>query len=198
VLRRRSGRVVILAICALVAAPFVGTVPDAAAATLRFGTYDVTIRGTVDGVAFDRTGVLRLRRPFATSGTQNGANSVELCLRSGDPWTTPQPGAITLGSNSACFGGTAELDMGYVSTDRSTHRVLFEPDPDLAAVCINTYTRTSNVGAAVYAPYNGGMLVEFRNRRGRVIGAIDTNGLTNCVSAGGSRYTAEFTGKLRT
>ena len=75
--------------------------------------------------------------------------------------------------------------------------MLVQPDPNVAAVCIKVYNNASFVGAAVYAPFNGGMLVEFRPGTGEVVGAIDVEGLGNCRTPVESRYQAAFAGRLR-
>jgi uncharacterized membrane protein len=37
----------------------------------RFGLYDVALQGIVDGIEFNRVGVLLLRQPYPSAGTQN-------------------------------------------------------------------------------------------------------------------------------
>jgi hypothetical protein len=47
------------------------------------------------------------------------------------------------------------------------------------------------------APFDGGMLLELRSQGQVIVGAIDTRGLSNCVTPVGSRYQAEFSGQRR-
>ncbi len=159
-------------------------------------TYDITLQGDVDGLAFQRAGVLRLLQPFPDSGTQNGSNVIDVCLTSGSPAISPSTGAIQFGSNSGCNGGVAQLDLAKVSQP-TAQQILVEPDPNLAATCNNIYNRTSGVTAFVYSPYNGGMLLELRSEGQAIVGTIDTNGLGSCRTPVGSRYQAVLSGQRR-
>lgn len=158
--------------------------------------YDITLVGTVGSRAFQRSGILAFRQPFDPSGTQNGANPIDVCLRSGDPATNPSVGAIQFSSNNACFGGRSSLDLAYVSITSATQLVV-EPDSRLAATCNNYYNYSSGLTAAVYAPYDGGMVIDFLANGNQVAGTIDTNGLIYCLSPGIERYRAQFAGHRR-
>jgi hypothetical protein len=158
--------------------------------------YAITLTGTVGSRTFQRSGILAFRQPFDPSGTQNGANPFDVCLKSGDPATNPSVGAIQLSSNNACFGGRGGLDLAYVTITSATQLVV-EPDSRLAATCNNFYNYSSGLTAAVYAPYDGSMVINLLANGDEVAGTIDTNGLIYCQSPGIERYRAQFTGLRR-
>jgi hypothetical protein len=158
--------------------------------------YDITLTGTVGSRTFQRAGILAFRQPFDPSGTQNGANPFDVCLKSGDPATNPSVGAIQLSSNNACFGGRSGLDLAYVTITSATQLVV-EPDSRLAATCNNIYNYSSGLTAAVYAPYDGSMVINLLANGDQVAGTIDTNGLIYCQSPGVERYRAQFAGHRR-
>ncbi|MER7207024.1 hypothetical protein [Streptosporangium sp. NPDC000239] len=181
-----------LAGAALIAATL-PTTAHAGTATGRSSTavsYSVVISGTVSGRSFRRSATLVLRSTV-TRVTTNGTNPVDVCLKSGFPAGAPQVGAIWYGSNSACFGGTAALDMAYVRTSGNTATV--SPDSRISASGSNNFTATGTLTSCVYFPTEGGASYTFRND-GTVSGRISIRGFGG-YPCGYSTYTANLSGR---
>jgi hypothetical protein len=104
--------------------------PLAYAGTINY--YNITLQGTVLGRPFARPGLLVLTTPIiGATGTTNGANPLDVAIVSGKPATSPEIGAIQLSTNTLLLGGSAALDMAYVSF--ANNCVLINPDPKLSA-----------------------------------------------------------------
>jgi hypothetical protein len=181
----------ILAALAVVAATALFAGSPAAAAPPALITFRVTISGTASGNPFTQTGTLTLHRTVTTAGSTNGVNPLDVCLRAGFPAGLPAPGAIWLGSNSACFPiGRADLDMGAVNVSDS--RVDFEPDGRLQATLINLWTARGSVVSCPYAPVAGSAIYRF-DTGNRLSGSVRLSGYGG-AACGWSTYSATVAG----
>lgn len=159
--------------------------------TPEFGTYHVTIAGSVSGNAFRRSGTVTVSPTISRVGTGNGVNELDICLQSGFPGGLPQVGAIWFGSNTGCFNGTgaAQLDLAVVTVDGPM--VTVEPDEEIAATLGNSFTASDNfAGACLYAPTAGSATITI-GANGEVSGHIDVMGQAGAF-CGNSRYIADI------
>jgi hypothetical protein len=160
-------------------------------AALHPADYQVTLTGTVSGNSFRRTASLRLIPTVAKVGTNNGVNSIDLCLRSGFPAGVPEIGAIWFGSNSGCFNAPAQLDMVYLEETGNT--VTMRPDSRIAATGANSWTPGSGVVACIYYPIDGSASFTFSGAS--VSGSIALRGYSS-PTCSNSDYRATVAGSL--
>ncbi|MEV8633769.1 hypothetical protein AB0395_19130 [Streptosporangium sp. NPDC051023] len=179
-----------LVAAALPAPAQAGTASDAGAAARGSVSYSVTISGNVSGRSFQRSGTVVLRSTV-TRVTTNGVNPVDICLKSGFPGGIPDVGAIWYGSNSACFGSTAALDMAYVRVNGNSATV--SPDSRISATGSNGFTPSNSVTSCIYHPTEGGATYTFRDN-GTVSGRISVRGFGG-YPCGSSTYNANISGR---
>ncbi|PPS45658.1 hypothetical protein B1A85_05285 [Chroococcidiopsis sp. TS-821] len=154
--------------------------------------YQVTIRGNVLQRPFQRTGFVVVS-PTVTRVTQNGVNPFEVALASGNPYTSPDRGAIWFATNNRLVGSRASLDLAYVNYNPGTAVVTIQPDSRIAATGSNIFTAVPGITATPYQIYGGYMQLQFQNNFQRIAGQIDVvgRGLTFSPS---NRYTAIISG----
>lgn len=166
----------------------------ASAAIPQSATYDVQIQGTVNGLPFARTGRLALG-PTVTQATTNGINPVDLCLRSGSPFISPEAGAIWFATNGICVNANgARQDMAFVAVDRQASTISIRPDPDISATGINAFNGSSGYTAAIWQIFDGAMVLRFDGTGANISGTIDFLG-TGAIYHSENRYIATLTGR---
>jgi uncharacterized membrane protein YgcG len=196
--RRRTssprGRLAALALCvgALLLAPAAG----AGAAIPRSALYDIRLEGNVNGIQFARTGVLAVDATVTTA-TTNGVNPMDLCMASGSPFISPEPGAIWFATNAICVNPSGALqDMAYVSVDPPTSTITIHPDPAISATGINGFNQNGGLTANVYQIFDGTLEVNFEGNGETLAGSVDFLG-TGAIFHSEQRYVATLTGSAR-
>lgn len=157
------------------------------------GRYEVILRGQASEDPFERPATVTVTPTVTTTGSTNGVNAIEVCLRSGSPTATPDAGAVWLGSNSACFP-TSQADVDLAVVTPSGAAVTVAPDSDLAATRINVFSAADSPGACVYAVSAGEVVYRFGPDS--VAATLEITGTGDaCGPTGGSAtYTATLTG----
>ncbi|WNN89906.1 hypothetical protein [Gloeocapsopsis dulcis] len=169
----------------------VSTIAFMSSATAQL-VYQVTITGSVLQYPFQRTGFVVVS-PTVTRVTQNDVNPFEVALASGNPYTSPQRGAIWLATNNNLVGSRANLDLAYVNYNPSTAVVTIRPDSRIAATGTNIFTVMQGITATPYQIYGGYMQLQFRNNFQQIAGQIDVVGRGLTFSPW-NRYTATISG----
>ncbi len=156
---------------------------------VRVGAYTVTVRGSaIGGDPFELQGELRVRR--STDG-----QPYEWCLKVGNPWGAPKPGAIWFGTNGTCFGSGVDRAVATVRETAGEHILTpVDPPPSLRDGR-NAFTATSGVLSGAYVPDGGD--VRFRASPSRLEGTLSLQGLEALagLSTRGT-FTATFTAAL--
>ncbi|MFF3855820.1 hypothetical protein [Micromonospora sp. NPDC002575] len=155
---------------------------------VRTGAYTVTIRGSVvGGSPFEQQGELRIRQ--ATDSLP-----YEWCLRVGDPWGNPVPGAILFGTNGTCFGAGA--DAPVVTLAESAGEVVLVPvnPPPALRDSMNAFIATSGIASMAYVPDGGE--IRFRPAGSKIEGSISLQGLHAFGGSGSSTFTATLAATL--
>ncbi|MEV5819603.1 hypothetical protein AB0L22_10550 [Micromonospora haikouensis] len=155
---------------------------------VRTGAYTVTIRGSaVGGSPFEQQGELRIRH--ATDSLP-----YEWCLRVGDPWGAPVPGAILFGTNGTCFGPGADVPV-VTLTERAGEVVLVPVNPPPALRdSMNAFTATSGIASMAYVPDGGE--IRFRPAASKIEGSISLQGIGAFGESGSSTFTATLAATL--
>ncbi|PRY44853.1 hypothetical protein [Umezawaea tangerina] len=184
------GLVVAVAAAASVASVVVALRSDGPAPVerVRLGAYTVTVRGSaIGGDPFELQGELRVRA--ATDGLP-----YQWCLKVGDPWGSPKPGAIWFGTSGRCFGKRTDQSVAEVRETDGEH-VLVPVDPPTPEDQLNAFTATSGELSGAYRPTGGD--VRFRASAARLEGTVSLQGLEVVVglSTRGT-VTATFTAAL--
>jgi hypothetical protein len=158
-------------------------------ATVQVGAYTVTVRGSaIGGDPFELQGELRVRA--ATDG-----QPYEWCMKVGNPWGAPKPGAIWFGTNGTCFGKGADRAVTVVSESAGEHILTPVNPPARLDENLNGFTATSGILAGAYVPDGGE--VRFRPAPSRLEGTLSLQGL-EALTGGSTRgtFTATFTAAL--
>ena len=190
-------RILAVRLIALVAALMVVvvgsmTLAGPASAANGVSVYEVAISGTASGNPFARTGALVVGPTVDRVATTNGVNQFEVCLQSGSPAAAPETGAIKFGTNSACFGGRAALDLavtGWTGSD-----FIVRPDANLAYSGFNGWNARSGIAAFIYYPIGGQAAFRF-GQDGTLSGSLQLQGVGG-GGLGSGTYTASLTGRL--
>jgi hypothetical protein len=179
--------------------------------------FDVTLTGTVGSEDFSASGVLILRPSVPNGGNfDNEFNMRDVGLFSGDPPTTPEPGAISFATNTAIHrqsaaqeeigvvappddSNLAAADVAFVEADSVTNVLTVRVDSAFAAdEEAQEFNAISDPSIAAPLEIVGGtMTLEFAGEGETVTG--------NVLFAGGganqpeiTSYTASITGTRRT
>lgn len=191
----KTALIAILVTSISVFSPAQATTPkaSASAAARSFLRYQVTITGSAGGRAFTRTGTLTVTSTITNVGTTNGVNPLDVVLTSGTPVTSPQTGAIQYATNTYLLGGSAQLDMSYVSYNQSTRTISIQPDGRLAATGLNCFNVANGLTASLYLVNSGQMNVTLSSNGQRVTGTINFVGY---AFGPGLPYQATISGQL--
>lgn len=151
-------------------------------APIRVGAYTTTVSGSVvGGDAFELQGELRVRE-------STDDLPYEWCLKVGDPWATPAPGAVWFGSNGTCFGAMRDAAVvTLVETGGETVLSPYTRAPSLHESA-NGFTATSGSFAGTYLPDRGD--VRFRTTQGGIEGTLSLQGSTAMSGHGRGAFTA--------
>jgi hypothetical protein len=169
----------------LVLALFVATIAprSASASSIPAGSliYEVTIRGSASGNAFNRVGYVVLT-PTITRDTTNGVNPVDVWFVSGNPVVTPQVGAINFATNLQLRNHRSALDVAYVTWDSRTATITVRPDWQYAAIGLNVFNNSSGLLGGIYQIYDGQLQLQLGN------GGSTISGTVNFVAKGAYYY----------
>ena len=154
--------------------------------------YNVIIEGTANGNYFRGLGQLYIYPTIAAIGTQNRVNPVDLLIRSGNPiGSSPQTGAIRLGTNTELLDRRTPIDLAYVNT--SSNQITIVPDARLASFGVNIFSSSSSVIDGPWQVYDGSVNLQFLDQR--VYGKIDIRGKGEYLPLNYS-YKADISGIL--
>ncbi|MFG1754060.1 hypothetical protein [Streptosporangium sandarakinum] len=151
---------------------------------VRTGAYTVSVRGSVvGGATFDQQGELRIRR-------SSDGLPYKWCLKVGNPWGAPAPGAIWFGTNGTCFG--SGLDGPVVRLREDGGETVISPvtPPMGLEKNMNSFTATSGITASAYLPDRGE--VRFHAATSSLAGTISLQG----IDASGGTTRGVFTATL--
>ncbi len=166
-------------------------------------TYEITIRGKVNGKKFELTGKLRVRETM-NELTLNDVNSRDVFLEIGDPLVKPKAGALWLATNNAFFekfGYTKagqRMDLANVDLDHESGRVTVKLDGDLTTSGLNRFNSSSGLLASIYTAYKGTMKLDFDNDGDRVSGSVGLKGVQHYIPGllqGAVSYSASISGR---
>ena len=157
----------------------------------NYVVYSVTLQGSVfDYYTFRRGGYLFVTTRF-TNVTNNGLNPIEVELATGNPAGAPETGALWFMSNNGFLGSRSLVDLAYVSSVGS--RITVTADSRVSEVGANAFTARPGLGATLYHPYSGGMVLNFTNSSHNVTGSVNLLGHGYSYSSG-TPYRATLSG----
>ncbi|WP_162641399.1 hypothetical protein [Streptosporangium sp. 'caverna'] len=155
---------------------------------VQIGAYTVVLSGSAIGSArFDQQGELRIRK-------STDHLPYELCLKVGNPWGAPAPGAIWFGTNGTCFG--SGLDAAVVHIRENNGETLITPvdPPPTLKQSMNSFTATPGILAGAYVPDRGE--IRFRTSASKIEGAFSLQGLDAFGRSTRGTFTATLTASL--
>jgi hypothetical protein len=170
-------------------------VPITDAQVGQYFVWEAIIQGEVQGQRFQRQAFVYLTTPLSSAGTMNGANPFEVAIISGNPPVTPEPGAIWFSTNSALRGGTAALDLAYVSYDPTQALILLQPDPNLSATGLNVFTAFPGVTADIYQIFGGSIYLWSQDGFATILSQINILG-TGAIFHSNTPYVAFLSGRF--
>lgn len=166
-------------------------------------TYEITIRGKVNGKKFELTGKLRVRETM-NEFTLNDVNGRDVFLEIGDPLVKPKTGALWLATNNGFFGkfgykkAYERMDLANVDLNDESGRLTVKLDGDLTASGLNRFNTSSGLLASIYTAYKGTMKLDFDKDGDRVSGSVSIKGVQHYIPGylqGVVSYSASISGR---
>lgn len=175
---------------------YAGESENDAGTTKESKLYNITIRGTVSGWSFTRSGILTLSPTVSNAISTNGINPKEVTIISGNPITNPDRGAIQFSTNNYFLNGAHYIDTAYVSLSGGCCNIKVDSKQETFLSSLNFFTVSSGFTALPYQIYSGTINGCVDRKSKKISGNIDLRGEVPPFSGMRSTYKASFTGQF--
>ncbi|MER5622292.1 hypothetical protein ABT061_14755 [Streptosporangium sp. NPDC002544] len=158
------------------------------ATRVRVGAYTVVLYGSAAGGAtFEQQGELRIRR-------STDRLPYEWCLKVGNPWATPAPGAVWFGTNGTCFGNGLDEAVAHIQEKNGETLITPVDPPPTLEQSPNSFTATSGISTDPYVPDRGE--VRFSASASKLEGVLSLQGLETAGRSTRGVFTATLRASL--
>jgi hypothetical protein len=172
---------------------------------VNFWAWQVNITGDIQGVPFQRQGYLLLTSQLSGDGVASGTNPVEVAFYSGDPWASPETGAVRFVTNGALtqlFGSgqaIAGINFAQVTAnfqqDGGTLQVQVDSSTAAASQFFNSFNTSGGVTGGILEVMDGGLNLSFQAGFSTVTGEVLFYG-TGYLTYGTVPYHAQLSGQF--
>jgi hypothetical protein len=160
--------------------------------SVRGSLWQGTISGTTSTGSFTQSVNLSLFNTFALEGSNR--NPFDVCVSTFGEWAmiAPARGKLRFGTNEACWGSRAMIDVVNASYNATTRTYSATFAPTWETITANVWTTASGITACPYKPFNATVSYTWSADFRRVTGTLNMSSRSQ-IGCGSSTYRATLT-----